>query len=303
MGRADLITRRKDLRAALRSCVSQSIGFVPTMGALHEGHGELLKKAKSENETVVLSVFVNPKQFGPREDLSKYPRTLQDDVLLAKSLGVDFVYSPIVDEMYPLPFLTRVLIDDQMGKVLCGQYRDNHFEGVCTVVLLLLNLVMPTRAYFGLKDFQQFSILRKMCADLGHPSEIIGVPTVRSPRGLALSSRNRFLSEAEAAQALALPQSLLEAWKLHQSGERDPAIILSAAQNILLQKELVPQYLELRDAGTLAPLSESLTENQDAVLAVAAFLGSTRLIDNIVLSHSEPYLSAGRNLNSLLTSA
>jgi pantoate--beta-alanine ligase len=292
----EFFTNRKDLKSHLSALRSQgkSVGFVPTMGALHEGHGKLLEVAKSQNEVTVLSIFVNPKQFAPNEDLARYPRTLDSDMELARRLGCGVVFCPTVDEMYPQPFLTQVRVDPKMGGVLCGQYRAGHFDGVCTVVLLLLNLVSPNRAYFGLKDFQQFSIIQKIVSDLGHPSEVVGVPTVRGKGGLALSSRNRFLSESEFEKALCIPRALAAAFHLFEKGEKQISLIFEAAQKELMLGGVEPQYFEMRDASNLELLSGQMESK--AVLAIAAYVGSTRLIDNVVLAHEEPYVSAALDL-------
>ncbi len=259
------------------------------MGALHEGHLQLLKRCSSENEASVLSIFVNPKQFGPSEDFSKYPRTFQADLELAAQAGVTAVFAPNALEMYPPDFSTHVKVPG-LSEVLCGAVRVGHFDGVCTVVLLLLNLAQADKAYFGMKDFQQLSIIRKMCADLAHSTQIVAVPTIREPDGLALSSRNRYLNTAEARSlAKAVPQCLGEAAQLFLGGERSRDILLNKAQSILQNAGLNPQYLELRDADHLSVAEPVLAK--PAVLALAQLIpceGTTcRLIDNVVLAEDE----------------
>jgi pantoate--beta-alanine ligase len=306
-GSAEVLTTREQMRLKSLELIQkgQSIGFVPTMGALHAGHGELLRRARQENSVVVLSIFVNPKQFGPQEDLSKYPRTLLKDVDLAKSHGVDYVFAPTIDEMYPLPFLTQVSVNEKMTKILCGQYRDNHFDGVCTVVLLLLNLVGAHRSYFGLKDFQQFTILRKMCKDLAMSTEMIGIPTVRSESGLALSSRNQFLSESEASQALAIPKALALLWQAYEKDAVTVRELKTLALSKLQEAGIKAQYFECREIDTLQVIEDStVLENHDdrsteALFAFAGFMGQTRLIDNVVLSHQPVYQLAGKELMRL----
>lgn len=271
------------------------VGFVPTMGALHEGHATLIKRSAKENALTIVSIFVNPKQFGVNEDFAKYPRVFEADCALCEKAGAQIIFAPGVDDMYPPGFRTQVSVDD-LGNVLCGAYRPGHFTGVCTVVLLLLNLVGPDRSYFGLKDFQQFTIIAQMLGDLGHACRIIGVPTVREADGLAMSSRNRYLDAAARLTAGCIPQALYAAATLFLNGHKEAEILLKAARDCM---NGVPhfelQYCELRRARDL-----SLIENvvgEDAVLAIAGFVEGaqgvrTRLIDNILLTHSPDHLEA-----------
>ncbi len=276
-------TRIAPLQTALRAARAEkvSIGFVPTMGALHAGHAALVRAAKERTAFVAVSVFVNPTQFGPKEDFAKYPRTLEADTELCAGAGADLIFAPSVGEMYPLmPPLTTVDVGS-LGDHLCGASRPGHFRGVCTVVLKLLNIVQPTAAFFGAKDYQQAAIVRRMVSDLNVPVGIEVVPTVREPDGLALSSRNRYLSPPERAAAPGIYAALQAARARAQKGR------VSAAR---LQEELhaalaaIPgarvDYASVVDADTLQPLAEL---DRPAVAAVAVFLGTTRLIDNILL--------------------
>ena len=225
-------TTRKELREALiekRHSLDATIGFVPTMGALHEGHGALLRESKRRGHFTVLSIFVNPKQFGANEDFSKYPRTFSTDLKLAEEFGCDLVFAPTLNEIYPQPFYSAVTVSSSMTGVLCGAHRGGHFDGVTTVVLLLLNLVQAHEVFMGLKDFQQVAIVKKMCADLGHATQVIDVPTVRGPGGLALSSRNRYLSAAEAEMALTIPQALSKVAQKYLAGDSSRDSLLQLA--------------------------------------------------------------------------
>jgi pantoate--beta-alanine ligase len=264
---------------------------VPTMGALHEGHGTLIQKSVEENQICVVSIFVNPKQFGLNEDLSKYPRPFQKDYELCQSLGVHVIYAPSVEEMYPNPFYTQISLTP-LAQFMCGKFRPTHFDGVATVVLLLLNLVKPTRVYFGQKDFQQVQIIKQMILDLAVDIELVTVPTVRAENGLALSSRNVYLSENSLKRAFVVPFALASVAKEYLSGERSAPKLKQIALNICEKYDIVPQYLELRKVTNMA--EEFFDElSEDAVLAIALFISAeegkdfqVRLIDNIVLSES-----------------
>jgi len=257
------------------------IGFVPTMGCLHEGHLALMREAKKRDDMVVVSIFVNPTQFGPGEDYERYPRDLAQDTRLAEGVGVEVIFAPGVDEMYPPGNATYVEVTGTLVAGLCGPHRPGHFRGVATVVAKLLVVVSPDRAYFGEKDYQQLQVIRRMVTDLALPVEIVPVPTVREADGLAMSSRNRYLSPAERAAAPTLYRALLAAREVVAAGERSGRAITAAARCVLAQApEFRLQYLELVDAETLSPL-DSL--DRPAVLAAAAYLGDTRLIDNIRL--------------------
>jgi pantoate--beta-alanine ligase len=256
------------------------IGFVPTMGYLHEGHLSLMRAARETSDVVVISIFVNPIQFGPREDLGRYPRDLPGDLEKAASAGVDIAFVPKPEEMYPDGFQSFVRVRD-LEKGLCGDRRPDHFLGVATVVAKLFNIVQPESAFFGEKDFQQLQVLRRMVRDLDFPVAIVGLPTVREPDGLAMSSRNAYLSPEERKDALALSQALGAARERVAAGERDGEALLGAARAVLAAAPSVRiDYLELRDRDSLQPIDRI---SRPAVMAVAAFVGNTRLIDNVQL--------------------
>lgn len=255
------------------------MGFVPTMGALHEGHGALMDASVRECDVTVVSIFVNPLQFGPSEDFQKYPRDLEADEAFCRARGVDFVFAPAVEEMYPRE--PRAFVEvTELTDGLCGAYRPGHFRGVTTVVTKLFHIVMPDVAYFGQKDFQQAAVIRRMVEDLDFPLEIRTVPTVREPDGLAMSSRNRYLNPEERKAALALYRGLLAAREALEKGERDADAVRAAVRAELCKEPLVrEQYVEVVDASDLKPVSYI---DGTVAVAVAAFVGSTRLIDNIV---------------------
>lgn len=274
----DVLHTVQAVKARLRPVQAQGlrVGFVPTMGALHEGHLSLVREARQRAEVVVVSIFVNPTQFGPNEDLSRYPRDLPGDLEKLRAVGVDLVFAPEVSEMYPEGAETFVEVTG-VSQGLCGAVRPGHFRGVTTVVAKLFGIVRPDVAVFGQKDFQQLAVIRRMTQDLCLDVEIVGAPIVREPDGLALSSRNVFLSPTARAQALALSRGLFAAHARFQAGERDAAALLQAARAELHAAGLEPEYLELRDAASLAPVARV---QADAVVLVAARVGSTRLIDN-----------------------
>ena len=255
------------------------VALVPTMGALHLGHLSLVRLARQMADRVVVSIFVNPTQFGPNEDFAKYPRTLVADLELLASLQVEAVFLPNAATMYPDGFQTFVQ-NQGMALTLDGQSRPGHFQGVLTVVMKLLNLVRPDVAIFGKKDYQQWRLIEKMVADLCLPYRIAAGETLREVDGLAMSSRNRFLGDLERTHATALYRGLAAAKAAYKSGERDAQKLTSACQKILETSQVVKiDYVELRSAATLAPLSDQVTE--PCVLLVAAKLGTTRLIDNM----------------------
>jgi pantoate--beta-alanine ligase len=258
------------------------IAFVPTMGYLHAGHVSLLEAARSRGDVSVLSIFVNPTQFGPKEDLSRYPRDLDGDLAKAAQAGVDVAFVPEPADMYPAGYQTYVEVRElQHG--MCGESRPGHFVGVATVVLKLLNLVQPDVALFGEKDFQQLQVLKRMALDLNLPVEVVGMPLIREPDGLALSSRNAYLSADERWRALALSRALGIAREAFGNGMRDAQRLVDLARNAMHMTDGVRlDYLELRDIETLQPLGYG-TVTRPAVLAVAAFVGKTRLIDNVQL--------------------
>jgi pantoate--beta-alanine ligase len=260
-----------------------SVAFVPTMGALHEGHLSLVRQAKSLCKVTVASIFVNPLQFGPAEDLSKYPRTLKQDMELLTEAGCDAVFLPNTNTMYPAGFQTLVA-NTGMAHVLCGAHRPGHFEGVLTVVLKLFHLVNPHTAIFGKKDFQQLRLIERMVEDLCLPIRIVRGETVREKDGLAMSSRNRYLAPDKRAAAARLYQGLTAAKALYDKGERKPAALEDACAKILAASpELIPQYIEARHQDDLSRPEGDLPLERPAVLALAAHLDGTRLIDNIEL--------------------
>jgi pantoate--beta-alanine ligase len=258
----------------------ERIAFVPTMGYLHDGHVSLLREGARRGDRLVLSIFVNPTQFGPNEDLSRYPRDLEGDLAKAAAAGTAAVFLPSDAVMYPPGYQTFVRVRE-LEKGLCGDRRPDHFTGVATVVCKLFNIVRPQVALFGEKDFQQLAVIRRMVRDLDMPVEVIGLPIVREPDGLAMSSRNRYLAPDERRRALALSRGLFEARALFERGERSSAALIAAATRLITPEARAVDYVELRDAETLAPAGDRL--ERPAVLAVAAFVGATRLIDNLRL--------------------
>lgn len=251
------------------------IGFVPTMGALHPGHARLLETANPGNNTVVASIFVNPLQFDRPDDLARYPRTLDADLHICENAGVDVVFTPAPEVLYPGPQLTFVDVPS-LASGLCGQFRRDHFRGVCTVVLKLFNIVQPHRAYFGEKDAQQLAVIRRMTRDLNLPIEIVPVPTVRDDDGLALSSRNKHLSVHERAEAPRLYAALQSVDAALKTGERTVSRLRGIAENLL--KGIRVEYFEFVDADNLQPLE---IVDRTTLIAAAVWLGNTRLIDNI----------------------
>ena len=271
-----------------------TVGLVPTMGALHLGHLSLIDRARLENDRVIVSIFVNPLQFGPNEDLQRYPRTLAQDQQLCEQAGVDAIFAPETSELYGTTNfvdrdLTQVVPPAMMISGLCGRSRPGHFQGVATVVTKLLNIVQPDRAYFGQKDAQQLAILRCVVADLNLPVEIVPCPIVREPSGLALSSRNQYLAPDQRSQAAVIYRSLQQAERVFQQGERQSNLLIGAVkQELATVPELQPEYVELVHPTTMMPL-ERIEET--GLLAVAARLGSTRLIDNLVLRDRRPIVA------------
>ncbi|MDF2875112.1 MAG: panC [Sporomusa sp.] len=272
---------------AMRALVTEarkkgkSIGFVPTMGALHAGHLELMKEAKKLCDVVVVSIFVNPTQFGPNEDFDAYPRTWDEDLAACRSVGVDAVFHPPARELYPDGWGTWVDVGGVTDK-LCGKSRPTHFRGVATVVTKLFNIVQPDKAFFGQKDAQQVIVLKKMVRDLNMFNEIVMVPIVREADGLAKSSRNAYLSQEQRQAALVLNQSLSTAFDMAESGERDITAIKAAVLRHIQSVSLANvDYVEIYSFPDLAEID---ILDQDALLAVAVKFGSTRLIDNIILT-------------------
>ncbi|MCX5707189.1 MAG: pantoate--beta-alanine ligase [Candidatus Omnitrophica bacterium] len=254
----------------------KTIGFVPTMGALHQGHLSLIHQAVRDNDITVISIFVNPKQFGPKEDLNKYPRPEEKDLALCEKAGVDFVFHPKSKDMYPDNFTTYVSVEG-LSQVLCGKSRPGHFAGVATVVTKLFNIIQPDIAYFGQKDAQQSIIIKKMVRDLNIPLKIKVLPTIREKDGLAMSSRNSYLNIAERKKARVLSQSLNLARILIQNGARDADRIINRMKALIKKKAAKIDYVELVDPDTLQPLKKI---SKDYFIVLAVKIGNTRLIDN-----------------------
>lgn len=268
-----------ELRAA-RALLPQPVGFVPTMGALHEGHLSLARAAAQDCASVVTSIFVNPSQFGPTEDLDKYPRNLERDVELLTSIGVNLVWAPDNEIMYPPGYQTWVSVD-QITQPLEGELRPGHFRGVATIVAKLFNAVQPDRAYFGQKDAQQALVIRRMTADLNFPIEIIVCPTLREPDGLAMSSRNAYLNPPQRQAAVVLYRALSAAQQAFQQGERSAEHLREMMRAIVAAEPLARlQYAACADIHSLQEL-QHIEDN--AILLIAAHVGATRLIDNMLL--------------------
>ncbi len=267
---------------AFRQATGGQLGFVPTMGALHAGHLSLVEAARADNYCVAASIFVNPLQFGLSEDFSKYPRTFDTDCALLEAASVALLFAPEPEELYPKGFATAVDVGPVASR-LDGASRPGHFTGVATVVAKLLNIIQPERAYFGQKDAAQVAVLRRMVQDLALPVELVVCPTVREPDGLALSSRNRYLSAHQRQQALVLSRSLLAAENLARHGMAQAGPLLKVARVVLAQEPgFRLDYLALVAPETLEPVA-ALTTGSPALLAVAGWVGSTRLIDNTLL--------------------
>ncbi|MBN8952267.1 MULTISPECIES: pantoate--beta-alanine ligase [unclassified Rhizobium] len=262
------------------------IGLVPTMGYLHAGHMELVSRAKAENDVVVTSIFVNPLQFGANEDLTKYPRDLERDSAMLRDAGVDYLFAPSVTDMYPRPMETVVDVP-KLGAELEGAVRPGHFAGVATVVTKLFNIVQPDSAYFGEKDYQQVAIIRRMVEDLAQPVRVVPVPTIRDADGLALSSRNVYLSTKERAAAVIVPKTLAEAERLYDLGANDPAT-LEAALHAFMEGEplATAEVAAVLHPDTLEPLKT--LQGQPILIALFVRIGTTRLLDNRVIGRRPP---------------
>ena len=269
----------QELRNA-RAELESPLGFVPTMGYLHEGHLSLVRRARQECGSVVASIFVNPTQFGPQEDLAAYPRDLERDLGLLKAEGVDLVWTPMTATMYPEGFQTWVSVDE-LTRHLEGKQRPGHFRGVTTIVAKLFNAVGPDRAYFGQKDAQQATVIRRMVADLNFPIEVVVCPIVREADGLAKSSRNTYLNEAQRKAATVLFRSLTAAEEAFESGQREAQTLRDTMSAVLAGEPLAEvQYVSVADPETLEELSGKIRR---ALLSMAVFIGETRLIDNMVV--------------------
>jgi len=259
---------------------NKTIGFVPTMGCLHQGHLSLVREARRMSDYAIVSIFVNPKQFGPNEDYEKYPRNITKDAEILSQENVDYVFYPAVEEMYPENYRTYVIVEDLSDK-LCGRSRPGHFKGVATIVLKLLNIIQPNFAFFGQKDAQQSIIIKKMIRDLNLDTEIIILPIVREPDGLAMSSRNLYLNPEERKAATVLFKSLQAANELIKDGEKKANKIIEKIKKIISNEPLAKiDYVEIVDLENLNPL-KSL--DKTALIAIAVYIGETRLIDNIIV--------------------
>ena len=277
-----ILTHAPELQATLQELRNRGkrIGFVPTMGYLHEGHQELMKQARKDNDVVVLSIFVNPLQFGENEDFDKYPRDMDRDTALAESCGVDYIFFPTVQEMYGDGISVKVKVEKRTN-VMCGKSRPGHFDGVATVLTKLFNIVMPHKAYFGLKDAQQVAVVEGLVKDFNFPIEIVRVPIIREEDGLAKSSRNLYLLESERNEAKELYTSLALADKLIAQGERDPQVIKEAVRgHILGNTSASIDYIEIY---SYPELEEVRRLKGEIIIAVAAVFASARLIDNIII--------------------
>lgn len=273
------IRAMKELSVVLKQ-KGHSVGLVPTMGSLHEGHLSLVRKAKKDCGRVVVSIFVNPAQFGPKEDLQKYPRDFARDVSLLSAEGVDAVFYPKADEMYPQGYRTYINVDD-LSDIMCGRSRPGHFRGVATVVAKLFNIIKPDKAYFGEKDFQQLVTIKRMVNDLNMDVKVVALPTVRENDGLAMSSRNAYLNREERSKALVISRALKLAKLLARSGTVSAGKIKAAmAKLIRSSKGMKIDYIAVCDPETL---KERKMIKVNTLIAVAAYIGRTRLIDNILV--------------------
>ena len=282
----NIVRTVRELRAAVAHARSEDkrIGFVPTMGNLHEGHAALVEKASQRVDFVVASIFVNPLQFGPKEDLASYPRTLEADKERLLQAGCNLLFAPTVEEMYPHGLAGQTLVRvSGVSAGLCGASRPGHFDGVATVVCKLFNMVQPDLAIFGQKDFQQLAVIRTLVSDLNMPIQIIGEPTVRAADGLALSSRNGYLDESQRSLAPSIYRTLSDMVSAIQAGAADYPALITAGLAALQAAGFTPDYLEIRQADTL---QTATADDQHLVILVAAFIGSTRLIDNIAFTRT-----------------
>jgi pantoate--beta-alanine ligase len=279
----EIVKTIREVRKQIKEWKKQglSIGLVPTMGYLHEGHKSLIDKALRENDKVVVSVFVNPIQFGPKEDLEAYPRNIERDKELCESSDVNIIFNPEASEMYFQDRCTHVDVDE-LTEGLCGAKRPGHFTGVCTVVSKLFNIVAPDRAYFGEKDAQQLAVIKRMVRDLNFDIEVIGCPIVREEDGLAKSSRNIYLSKEERQAALVLSRSLRKAQELLKGGEKDAVLVKKAIEEEINKERLAKiDYIQIVDSESLKAVEEV---NKSVLTAIAVFIGKTRLIDNFTFN-------------------
>jgi len=277
-----IISSVKEIREAVRTYREKEckIGFVPTMGYFHEGHISLIKTSLLNNDITIASIFVNPTQFGEIEDYDRYPRNMERDIGIARDNDVDIIFKPSVEEIYPDGFKTKVIVKELTEK-LCGKYRPGHFDGVCTIVLKLLNIIRPDNAYFGQKDAQQFIVIRRMVKDLNIDANIVVCPIIREKDGLAMSSRNIYLKSEERKASVLISRALFEAENKIKDGERDVTEIIQEIKKILDTSTLIkPQYIEAVDTDTLENIS---VIKGRILLAIAAYVGNVRLIDNIIM--------------------
>ena len=280
MSNLKIATTIKEVRDTVKEWKSQgfTVGLVPTMGYLHEGHGSLIKTSASECDKTVVSVFLNPTQFAPNEDLESYPRDFQQDKVLCEKMGADLVFHPEVSEMYEQDNATFVEILSEMPKQLCGKTRPIHFRGVCTVVSKLFNIVTPDKAFFGEKDAQQLAIIKRMVRDMSYGIEIVGCPIIREEDGLAKSSRNTYLNEEERKAALCLSKAIFCGQSLVEKGETDANKVLEEMKNLINKEPLARiDYVEAVDGVTMMPVDKI---EKDTLVAMAVYIGKTRLIDN-----------------------
>lgn len=294
----DVFETCESFRAALdrARAAGRRVALVPTMGALHRGHLSLVEEARTrvgEGGLVAVSIFVNPTQFGKNEDYSRYPRTFESDLTKCRAAGVDAIFAPSVEEMYPPGSETRVNVGP-LAEPLCGEHRPGHFEGVATIVAKLFALTGPSIAVCGKKDYQQLRVITRMARDLCFPVEIVPHPTVREEDGVALSSRNAYLSETERERARAIPRALAAAAKAFEGGERDPLRLRAIAHEVVAPVADSIDYVSTVDAETLAPFESDAKVSDRALLAIALRIGSTRLIDNLVLGEDLPPTTALR---------
>lgn len=276
-----ILKTAKDVREEVKSWKKEglTVGFVPTMGYLHEGHASLMKCAKKQCDKVVASIFVNPMQFGPSEDLESYPRDLEKDAKLCEEIGVDIIFNPEVEEMYSDGFCSFVDMDG-LTKELCGKSRPIHFRGVCTVVCKLFNIVTPDKAFFGQKDAQQLAVIRRMVKDLNMDVDVVGCPIIRESDGLAKSSRNTYLSNAERKAALVLSRSIKLGENMVQGGEKDVKKVLTAMRECIEGEPMAKiDYVEAVDFDTI---EKTDTFDGSVLVAIAVYIGKTRLIDNFI---------------------
>ncbi|HGE72064.1 TPA: pantoate--beta-alanine ligase [Candidatus Poribacteria bacterium] len=282
-----IITSPKEMQAYVKRARTdgKTVGLVPTMGAFHEGHLSLMRRARAENDIVVTSIFVNPTQFGPKEDYNAYPRDLENDSKMAEKIGVDVIFAPSVKDMYPQGYATFVNVE-RITEKMCGASRPGHFRGVATVVTKLFNIIPAHKAYFGQKDAQQCVVIKRMSEDLNFDIDIVILPTVRENDGLAMSSRNKYLSDEERRSALVLFKSLSMAKELIRSGELNSEKIRQKMLDIINAEPLARvDYISIVDAETLEDLNEI---KDNTLIALAVFIGKTRLIDNIIIDQINP---------------